>query len=129
MWNSHNQINTKRNNCISCFSHYCSKIASIPGQNSTGCSSYPSRILNERPVRVLINMSLPIKSVPNIYSGHGGRFFLEKSVINASSLHTYPNKVTVHKKASETISHTMVLTLRLFFHAPVPLFILGSMTP
>ena len=53
----------------------------------------PIRMLSERPVMVLTNISRPIQSVPKGYAGHGARFFLEKSVTMASFSNTLPPMV------------------------------------
>ena len=46
----------------------------------------PIMILKLKPLRVLMNMSLPIQSVPKIWSNDGGRILILKSVGKLASI-------------------------------------------
>ena len=81
----------------------------------TAAVKSPIRILRERPVMVLTNISRPIQSVPKGYAGHGARFFLEKSVTMASFSNALPPMVMAASIRAAIIRKTNKVLRR--FHA------------
>ena len=72
----------------------------------TAAVTTPMRMLRERPLRVRVNISRPIQSVPNRYSAQGARFLRVKSVARACSRQAMPTIMIASRIAAARISRS-----------------------